>query len=167
MATHFPSILTANLLPDTTGNVYPEPAALNLQANDRFPGVVWVFADTATRITLGGRFRVPNNYVGTAKVGLIWAVTGTANAVRWEFDYKAIAAGESSDPSTDDESVGSTVTVPGTARLYTFTEINLTSSNLVAGDWVHFKIARDGTDAGDTYVGSAFLEEAYLSYSDT
>lgn len=168
MATHHINILGSATVPDTSGSVYFEPAAINLQSNDRYPQMVAVFTDTSTRLTLGGNFRVPQNYVGTAKVGLVWACVPTTGAVRWEFDYTAIADAESSDPSADQETVGSTVTVPGTARLVKVTEISLTSANLAVGDLVQFVIARDGAEAGpaDTLAASVFLFAAYFSYAD-
>jgi len=168
MATHHLPILGAATLPDTSGNVYQEPAALNLQSNDRYPHLVFVFADTSTRDTLGGVFRVPQNYVGTPKIGLCWACVPTSGDVRWEFDYTAIADGESADPSADQESVGATVTVPGTARLLEVTEIALTAGNFAVGDLVQFRIARDGAQAGpaDTMAGSLYLLAAYFSYAD-
>lgn len=168
MATHTIPILGAATLPDTTGSVYPEPAAINLESNDRYPGLVWVFADTSTRIKLGVRFRVPDNYVGTAKIILIWATTATSGKVVWEFDYTAIADTESTDPSADQEAVTSTgTTVPGTARLRATETINLTSANLAAGDWVQGVIVRDGLDTtNDTAAASAYLQGAFFQYAD-
>lgn len=166
MATHFIDVLGAATLPDNSGNVVAEPAAVNFQANDRYPNMVFKFADTATRDTLGGAFMVPQNYVGTAKIGLIWATPVTSGTVRWEFDYTAIADGESGDPSSDQEAVGANATAPGTARLLKFTEISLTGSNFAVGDWVMFRIARDGTDVADTLTGAVYLIAAYFSYAD-
>jgi hypothetical protein len=168
MATRHIDILGSNTLPDTTGSVYAEPAAVNLQSNDRYPGIVFVFADTSTRLKLGIGFEVPMNYVGTAKIGLLWATTVTSGKVVWEFDYTSIADTESSDPSADQESTASTgTTVAGTARLLKVTEISLTSANLAAGDWVEGVIVRDGADtSNDTAAASAYLIGAYFSYSD-
>jgi len=61
---------------------------------------------------------VPKNYIGTAKIILRWATSATSGNSLWKVNYKAIADGESHDPSTDDEdaSFGS-IAVPGTARL--------------------------------------------------
>jgi hypothetical protein len=166
MATHRINILGAATKPDDSGNVYQEPAAINLQSNDRYPEMVWVFKDSSTRIKLGGVFQVPQNYVGTPKIGVAVAAVPTTGAWRFEFDYTSIADGESSDPSADQESVGATVTVPGTARLLDVQEIALTAGNFAAGDWVQFSIVRDGTDAADTLAASLFLLGAYFSYAD-
>jgi hypothetical protein len=50
------TILGFNTLPDASGNVYFEPAAINLQTNDRFSQRVAVFVDTATRDKPRGAF---------------------------------------------------------------------------------------------------------------
>ena len=168
MATHRINILGPATLPDTSGNVYAEPAAVNFQANDRYPNVVFVFKDTSTRDTLGFAFLVPQNYVGTPKIGLIWATTVTTGNVRLEADLTAIADGETGDPNSDQESIASTVAVPGTARLLKYTELAFTGSNFAAGDWVMGRIARDGAEAGplDTAAASLYLLGAYFSYAD-
>src|SRR4030095_9752484 len=149
-------ILGFATLPDSSGNVYFEPYAVNLGANDRFPHMVGVFLDSATRDKLGGNFFVPVNYVGTAKLVLTWATTATSGNARWEFDYTAIADGESRDTPADDESTGSTIAAPGTARLEKVTEIALTSANFSPSDEVQFSIVRNGAGA-DTIAASLYL----------
>lgn len=169
MATRKRPIFGAGTLPDTSGNVYPEPAAVNFQVNDRFPGIVFVFKDTATRDKLGFAFFVPPDYVGTPKIGLLWATTATTGNARWEADVKAIADGESGDPSTDDESIAATVAAPGTARLIKLTELAFTGATFVAGDLVQGVVARDGAEGGlDTVAASLYLipDGCYFSYSD-
>ena len=168
MAVHTIPILGASTLPDTSGSVYQEPVALNLQANDRYPALCYVFADTGTRLVLGTTFRVPDDYVGTAKILLYWATTVTSGKVVWEFNYTSIAAGETTDPSTDQEAVTSTgTTVNGTARFLAIETITLTSANLAALDLVQCGIARDGSDAtNDTAAASAYLLGAFFQYAD-
>jgi hypothetical protein len=168
MATHKIGIIGAATLPDNSGSVYAEPAAINFQSNDRYPNLVWVFRDTSTRDTLGFGFMVPQNYVGTPKIGLVWATTATSGNARLEADLTAVADGESGDPSADQESIAATVAVPGTARLIKITELAFTAGNFSAGDWVIGRIARDGAEAGplDTLAASLYLLAAYFSYSD-
>lgn len=165
MATYHWPILGIASTPDTSGNVWVEPAALDLQVNARYPQLVIVYADTSTRDTFGGRFEVPQNYVGTAKLGLHWATTATTGNARWEFDYTTVANGGSVDPAADQESVGTTVAAPGTARLLTITEITLTAANFAAGSQVQFRIARNGAGA-DTIAAACFILHAYFSYTD-
>ena len=167
MATFKLDILGHATLPDTSGSVYQEPAAVNFQSNDRYPFLVWVFADTSTRLKLGGTFRVPQNYVGTPKVGLIWATTATTGNSDWEFDYTAIADNEPGDPSADQEAVDAgAIAADGTARDLKVTEIALTAGNFAAGDLVQFVIVRDGSQ-DDTIAASLYLLAAYFSYTDS
>jgi len=168
MATHGISVLGAATLPDTSGNVYFEPAAVNFQANDRYPGLVAVFKDTATRDKLGFAFHVPPDYASSPVIRIIWATTATSGNARWETDYTAIADGESGDPSSDQESVGSTVAAPGTARLLKYTDLALTGGNFAAGDTVQGVIARDGAEAGpaDTIAASLYVYDVQFRYAD-
>jgi hypothetical protein len=162
-----PSIFGHGTKPDDSGNVYREPHAI-FGSNDRYPQMLWVFKDTSTRDKLGGRFYVPKDYVGSPVIVLIWAATVTSGNARWEFDYTAIADAESGDPSADQESVGSTVAVPGTARLLKATSLSLTAGNFAADDQVQFAVARDGAEAGpaDTAAGSIYLFDGFFQYSD-
>lgn len=77
----------------------------------------------------------------------------------WDFDYRAVGGNdtESLDQSGTQESVSVTDTAPGAANRRMEVSVNLTSSNLAAGDTVEFLFVRDGTDAADTMAGSAML----------
>lgn len=155
-------------LPDNSGNVFQEPAAVNFQANDLLPEWIWVFLDTATRDRLGVTFEVPQNYVGTPKIGIKWAAVVTTGNARLECDYVSIADAETLDPSAVQESVAVTVACPGTARLLKVTEIALTAANLAPGDHFQAAIARDGAEAGplDTISDRIYVFDVYLSYAD-
>lgn len=156
-------------LPDNSGNVTPEPAAVNFETNDRYPGEVFKFADSSTRIALGVSFGpIPTDYVGTPKIHVVVGTTATTGAWRFEFDYTSMSDAETADPSSDQESVGATVTVPGTARLLDIQEIALTGGNFAAGDIVRGQIVRDGTDVADTLAAALYLVPPYgwFSYSD-
>lgn len=168
MAIHRIPILGWSCKPDNSGSVYSEPAAVNMQTNDRYPQMVWVFADTATKISLGGSFMVPKNYVGTAAIVLVWTKVGTStNNALWDFDYTAVASGESSDPSADQEAATSgLVAGSGTSLVEQVTTINLTSANLVVDDLVQFSISRDGVGETTGLATSLYLLGAFFQYAD-
>lgn len=167
MATHTPSILGANTVPDTSGSVFMIPYD-TLATNDVWKFLVWVFADTATRIGLRGLFRVPPDYVGTAKIIVEWTSTATSGDVEWDFDYRAVGGNdtESMDQAGTQESVNNNDTAPTAANRKLSAELTLTSANLAAGDLVEFELFRDGTDVGDTMAAAAIMFGAYFSYSD-
>jgi hypothetical protein len=168
MATLLMPILGEGAVPDTSGNVYPE-VLLNLLTNDLYPHIVFVFKDSGTKCEIHGSFRVPQNYVGTAKIVAEVAANATTGNVVTDFDYRAIADGESLDPSTDQENVTATTTMPGTAWLRKDIEMALTSANLAVGDRVEFSFGRDGAVGGgatDTLAAAMVLFGLYFKYND-
>lgn len=163
MATHvIPCTLS---LPDSSGNVYFEPAAINFGANDRYPGMVLVFKDTATRIGCGFQFRVPKNYVGGGTFIFVWGTTATSGNLDLEIDYTSIADGETMDPSADQENLATTQAAPGTARLQEVASIAATAGNFVADDMVLGTVFRDGADA-DTIAASVYCFGLFFQYTD-
>jgi hypothetical protein len=165
MAAHRITILGSATLPDTTGNVWFEPATLT-QSNDRFPQLVARFKDTATKISLGGNFRVPANYVGSPVLYVLWTTTATSGNAIWDFDYKAIAkSGESLDPSTDDQTLTVTTAAPGSSQLGVESSMSATAGNFAANDIVQFKLSRDGASA-DTIAADLIVYGLQFEYTD-
>lgn len=154
------------LAPDTSGNAFWETSSVKL-ANDLYPTrQVLVYKDTATLIYAYGAFRVPQNYVGTAKLTYRYAVNATSGNASFKCNYKSIADGESFDPTTADETPAvSTVATPGTAFLEKEGSITLTSGNLVAGDLLEFGFGRDGAGA-DTIAADLMLLGLAFTYND-
>jgi putative transposon-encoded protein len=167
MAVHRIPILGFATLPDTSGNVYPEPFDVKA-TNDLYKNLVWVFADTATKIGLHGRFKVPKNYVGLPKIVLEWTSTAITGNVVWDFDYTAVGGDstESLDPAAHQESVTATVAAPTTALFKRTVVLALTAANLAVDDEVQFVLSRDGADAADTMAAAALLVSASFEYSD-
>lgn len=165
MATHRLSF-GALLSPDTSGSVYWQPASI-LDTNDLAPtNQVLVFADTSTLLTASATFAVPKNYVGTAKIIVRYKTTVTSGNVLWTADYRSIAAGESGDPSTWQESLaGSATAVAGTTNLLSDITFTLTSANLAVDDTVLVRIGRNGAGA-DTAAASLQLVDAIFEYAD-
>jgi len=165
MATHRLSF-GALLSPDTSGNVWWQPAGI-LDTNDLAPtNQVLIFANTSTLDTASCTFMVPKNYVGTAKIIVRYKTTVTSGNVLWTLDYRAIAAGESGDPATWQESLaGSATAVAGTTNLLSDIEFTLTSSNLAVDDTVLIRVSRNGAGA-DTAAASLQLVDAVFEYAD-
>ncbi len=160
-------ILGAFTLPDASGDVFFEPSSIKL-TNDLYPALALVFKDTATKISVYGRFHVPQNYVSAPAMKVEWfaANTTASVAVVWDFDYRAIAIGEDGDPSTHQESLTVTETAPTTAWLTVLSSLAMTAGNLAAGDTVDFILSRDGVDANDDMLFAALVRGLYFQYSD-
>ncbi len=167
MSVHRIPIIGFSSIPDASGNVWPEPATIK-QTTAPWRGLQYIFKDTSTKDGLHGRFMVPKNFVGTAKLCLVWAVNATTGNARWVFEYRAIADTESFNQAGNQESVGATVACPATAHLSKETLITLTSTNFAVGDVVDFAIFRDGAAAGplDTVAADVALRGAWFEYAD-
>lgn len=165
MATHRINMLGANTVPDTGGNVFFEPYTIKA-TNDVWGYLVAVFNDTATRDGLRGKFNVPQNYVDTANLVIVWTSTATSGDVEWDFDYRAVGGVESLDQSGTQESVNGNDAAPTSTDLRTEFPIALTDGNFAAGDEVQFEFFRDGTDGGDGISAAVQLHALYFEYND-
>jgi hypothetical protein len=165
MATHRLSFIDT-LAPDTTGNVFWQPASI-LDTNDLYPtNPVLVFTDTATHDKANGRFVVPKNYVGSASLVLRYKTTLTSGNTLWTANYTSIANAETGDPAAAQETLNGTATaVPGTTNLLKDITIALTAGNFAADDTVLIQIGRNGAGA-DTAAGSLQLIDAFFDYAD-
>jgi hypothetical protein len=166
MATHRIPIFGFGTVPDTSGNVFFEPYDVKA-TNDVWDRLVLIFNDTATRLGVHGGFTVPKNYVGTAKIIVVWTSTATSGDVVWDFDYRAVGGddSESLDQSGTQESVTVTDTAPGAAHRRMEASMTLTSSNLAVDDEVEFTLFRDGT-ASDTIAAAVIVFQVLFEYAD-
>jgi len=165
MATHRQPLIGYGTLPDTSGNMFFEPASVKL-SNDLYGGHVGIFKDSGTKVSLKCRITVPENYVGTPVIVADIAANATTGNVVLDVDYRAIADGESYDPSTHQESVTATVTMPGTAFLRKRATLSLTGSNLAPGDTLEVLFSRDGAQAADTLAADLMLFDLTFEYAD-
>src|SRR3990167_8466632 len=151
MATHRIPILGWPPNPAASGNVFFEPYDVKA-TNDVWDRLVCIFNDTATRLGLHGGFIVPKNYVGGAKIIVVWTSTAITGDVEWDFDYRAVGGDnvESLDQAGTQESVNLNDTAPSAAHERMEVALALTSTNLAVDDEVTFELFRDGTDVGDT-----------------
>lgn len=167
MATFRLPLLGWPTLTDGGGDVFFEPQDIKA-TNDVWRAGVAVFNDTAARDGLRGRFNVPKNYVGTAKLIIVWTTTATSGDVEWDFDYRAVGGNdvESLDQTGNQESVNSNDTAPSAAFERMEIAITLTAGNFAVDDTVQFEIFRDGADAGDTIAAAVLLFDAFFEYAD-
>lgn len=166
MATHRISIF-GSLVPDTSGSVFFEPYSVKA-TNDVWKHLVAILNDTATRIGFYGSFTVPKNYVGSAKLAIVWTATAIAGDVEWDCDYRAVGGddAESLDQAGTQESVNLNDTAPSAIHERMECLITLTAANFAVDDLVEFLLARDGTDGGDTMAAAAIVHDALFEYAD-
>jgi hypothetical protein len=156
--------VTPFLMPDTSGNVWWEPAALT-QTNDRYAQMVLRFKDTSTKDTAGFYFLVPNNYVGTAKFIVVWTTTATSGNAIWTVDYTSAAQTATLDPSSDEESLTVTTAAPGSSQTGVVSTMTATAANFAAGDICEAKLGRNGAGS-DTIAADLVVYKLYFQYAD-
>lgn len=167
MATHRIPILSFGAVPDSSGDVFFEPYSIKA-TNDVWGRLVAIFNDTATRIGLKGGFTIPKNYVGSAKIIVVWTSTATSGDVEWDVDYRAVSGDdtESLDQAGSQESVNINDTAPSAAHERMEAALTLTAGNFAVDDEVEFELFRDGTDAGDTMAAAAIVFNVLFEYAD-
>ncbi|KKL56640.1 hypothetical protein LCGC14_2243410 [marine sediment metagenome] len=167
MATKRLSILGWTTIPDTGGDVFFEPYTIKA-TNDNWGHLTCVFNDTAARDGLRGSFDIPQDYVGTANLVVVWTTTATSGDVEWDFDYRAVGGNdvESLDQATAQESVNANDTAPSATDERMEVSIALTDGNFAVGDTVAFEFFRDGTDGGDTISAAVQLHGLFFEYAD-
>lgn len=169
MATHRIPILGWATKPDASGDVFFEPATVKA-TNDFFQELVLVFNDSGADDEIFGRFTVPQNYVDTANLVIIWTSTATSGDVEWGFAYRAVGGNdtESLDQSSAQESLlsGNNDTAPSATDERMEYSIALTDGNFAAGDTVQYIFSREGADAGDTMAAAARVFALYFEYND-
>ena len=174
MATHRIPIFGFGTLPDNSGKVWSESYDV-LATNDVWDRLIWRFdedgnnnAQLSTRVGIKGGFTVPKNYVGTAKIIVVWTSTVTTGDIEFDFDYRAVGGDdtESLDQAGTQESVNLNDTAPSAAHERMEVALALTSANLAVDDEVLFELFMDGTDAGDTLAGARLVFAVLFEYAD-
>lgn len=166
MATHrFTVIGHALSIDGSLGEVFFEPWSVDA-GTPLHDTLVLNFSATSTKDEIHGSFMVPENYVGSPLIRILWSSAATSGDVVWDFDYNAITDTESMDPGAVDEAVTVTTTVDGTTLDLNTSDLSLTAGNFSAGDIVKFSLARDQSDANDTMANDAVVFDVLFQYAD-
>lgn len=172
MATHRKSIMGFGTKPDTSGECFFEPYSI-VATNDVWDRMVCRFgasnaAQPTVRHGFHGGFIVPQNYVGTAAIIIVWTASIITGDVVWDFDYRTVGGNDTTslDQAGTEQALTVTDTAPGAANRRLEATISPTAANFSAGEEVEFFFARDGADAADTMAGAALLFSLSFQYAD-
>jgi len=172
MATHRLPILGWATKPDASGDVFFEPQTIR-GTNNFFQELVLTFLDSGNDDEVFGRFEVPQNYVDTANLVIVWTSTQvltTTESVEWGFAYRAVGGNdaESLDQASAQESLltGNDDLAPSAANERMEFTIALTDGNFAAGDTVQFIFSREGADAGDDIAAIVRVFGLFFEYND-
>ncbi len=164
MATHRINILAGiSVLPDSSGGVFPQPYDIVDTAAVISP-MVLTFNDSSAVEGVRGSFRIPENYVGTANLSLVFTADATSGNVT--FDWSVLTRSGTEDMGAAATRTSETVTKDGPTTAFQRIEadLSLTDGDYVAGDESLFELFRDSVT--DTMAAPMVLFSAHFEYSD-
>ncbi len=161
--TYTPSVFGgANLIPDSSGNVFMEPYTI-LSGTAFFAYNIMAFADTSTSDCAFTRFNVPINYTTGATTWIIdWTTTATSGNAIWTLDYRDVSTATLA-ATTSQESLTVTTAASGTASARTQSTMTATASNFSAGDIIQIRFCRNGAGS-DTIAATLAIHDVRFSY---
>ena len=164
MATFRLPILTSNGHPDTSGEVFWQPYSLIDTSPPTIDPLVLTFNNSGTKDGFEGQFTVPQNYVGTANLVIVWTSSLTSNNPQFDWSVLTRSGTEDMGDGTTRATETGAGTVPGTAFLRVETTIALTDGDYAAGDNALFTLFRDSVT--DSHAAPIAVFAAYFEYDD-
>jgi len=163
VATHRISILGSGTIPDSSGEVFFQPYTVVDTAAVVDP-LVLTFNDSGTKDGLRGSFRVPENYVGTAKLLVVWTANATSGTFTIDWSVLTRSGAEDMGAAATRTTETATDTKTGTAFVREELSLTLTDGDYAAGDEVLFEMFRDTLN--DTLAAPAVVFGVYFEYAD-
>lgn len=129
---------------------------------------VLIMEDGSTRDGVFGGFDIPQDYVGSPNLIVIWTSEATSGVVAFDYDYRNHGGddSESFDQAGQQESANVDDTAPSVAHERMEAVIALTAGNFAAGDSHKGGLFRDKTDADDTLADEAIVHYILFEYAD-
>ncbi len=165
MATHRISLLNFSIRP-LDGNTWFAPYVTINSGTTQDPIVLVM--KTAVVGVVKGVIRIPENYVGTPVLSIVWTSETTTNTVDFKFRHRTTDGSDTelldiSTSPTELEDTSVNNGGPSAASEQMIDTISLTTTDLAAGSMMYFEFERDGvTDdkADDITVWSLDLQYA-------
>lgn len=169
MATHDWPIINSNFAPDSSGDVFFEPAESAMTLGTAAFGtsmVLTMLAPTGADIGAYGKFSIPQNYVDTPELVIRGVLGEAANTLGFGFQQVAVADSETFDVALEAEDTASNSTWAGYAAEDMYIEtITITPAAVFnPGDEVVFFFYRD--DSVDDQTGEFYLTGLLFRYND-
>jgi hypothetical protein len=157
---------------DTTFNKVPALQRVKSAGSGNFVDYFLQLAfDAAQEEIVTWQFRMPDDYASAPVVKIQYKMlAATTGAVVWVGRISATTPGDAKDVDTAvfDSANSATSTVPATPGYMAEATVTLTSvDSLAAGDFVVFRLSRDGASGSDTAAGDAEFLVAAFTYTTT
>lgn len=169
MATFDMPIINSSFAPDSSGDVFQEPAevAMTLGTAALDTLMVWtMLAPTGADIGMYGRFNVPQNFSSTPVLVIRGVLGEAANTLAFGTQMLPIADSETFDAALGSEDTASNGTWTGYVAEDMYVEtITLSTPTFAVGDEVNFFLYRD--DSVDDQTGEFYLTGLFFRYNDS
>jgi len=164
MATHRIDLLNSTIIP-FDGNCFFAPYSAEVTTTQD-PLVLHMITSVVSFVI--GVIRIPENYVGTPVLSIMWTSATTANTVDFDFRHRTIGDGESTVIATSPSEITADNTQnntgPGTASFLVLDTISLTTTDLTAGQLMYYEFERDGVT--DDKVDTITVHGLHFQYND-
>ena len=163
MATHRINILGAMTLPDTSGEVYFQPYSV-VDTGAVVDPMVLMFNDSGTVDGVRGVFQVPQNYVGSPVLRIVWTADATSGTCVFDWSVLPRSGTEDMGAAAARTTETDSTTKSSTAFARETNDITLTAGDYAAGDTVLFELFRDTIT--DTMAADCAVFEVLFEYAD-
>jgi len=162
MATFQLEIGPEGFKPNISG-VYLQPYSFIDTATILDP-IVLCFDNTGTKIGAAKSFTVPQNYIGTPNLTVLWNANATVGTGKIDLSYLNRTDAEDMGAAAQSTTDTTTTTTDGTAFGLNRTTLALTAGDFVAGDISMMEVFRDS--ATDTLAVTLMVHKIIFEYSD-
>lgn len=158
--------VTAKFRSNTSKN-YFEPAIVKATVAP-WEDDVLIMEDGSARDGVFGGFDIPQTYVGSPQLIVIWTSEATSGVVAFDYDYRNHGGDDtdSFNQAGTQESANVDDTAPSVAHRRMTAVIALTAGNFAAGDSHKGGLFRDKTDVDDTLADEAIIHYVLFEFSD-
>jgi len=163
MATRRKSIFGIGTIPDDSGNVFFERYDVTDTAA-AWKGLVLAFKDSGTKAGVRGSFEVPQDYVGSAKIVIVWTANETSGTCVFDWSVLPRSGVEDMGAAFARTTETDSTTKGGTAFTRETNDITLTDADYAKGDEVLYELFRDSIT--DTMAAKCLVFNAYFEYAD-
>ncbi len=149
----------------SNANVWWEPYSAK-DAGAILDPLVLTYSNSSTKDGANNSFVVPQNYVGTAQLIVLWNVNATTGDAIFDLSYLNRTDAEDMGAAAQSTTDTVTLTTDGTAFNLNTSTMTLTASDFVAGDISMVELFRDTANASDTLAADLMVHKIIFQYAD-
>ncbi len=151
--------------PDASGDVFAKPYDI-VDTGAVISPMVLIFKDGGAKVGFRGSFRMPEDYVGTPNLNIVFTANATTGNVVWDWSVLPRSGTEDMGAAAARTSETDTQAGPTTAFNRAEADMPLTAGDYAAGDMVLFELFRDALSGSDTLTAEVAVFSIDFEYAD-